>query len=104
MYKKVLNFIFLLSVLGTYAQNSDIPVDLRQHNLSEYNASFFNPVLSFYGKSRQSVALWTRWQWQQIDTDPTTLFLNYTRQLNAESFAGLGFFQHNTGIFVNTGG
>ncbi|QCX00240.1 type IX secretion system membrane protein PorP/SprF [Aggregatimonas sangjinii] len=104
MFKKVPKSFFLLWVLCSYSQNNAIPVDLRQHNLTEYNSSFFNPVLSSYGTEKQSVALWTRWQWQEVDTDPTTLFLNYKRQINPESSAGLGFFQHNTGVYLNTGG
>lgn len=51
----------------------------------------------------ESIALWSRWQWQSIDADPTTLFLNYTRRLNMESTAGAGFLQHNTGTFLLTG-
>lgn len=50
------------------------------------------------------MAIWTRWQWQNIDGDPTTLLLNYTRRLNPESAAGIGFFQHNTGLYLQTGG
>lgn len=96
-------FFFLMS-LFLKAQEVTVPVDLRQHNLIELNASIFNPVFSFYGNTEQSVSFWTRWQWQQIDADPSTLFLNYSRQLNEESVVGLGFFQHNTGVFQNTGG
>ena len=50
------------------------------------------------------MALWSRWQWQSIDADPTTLFLNYTHRLNDNSVAGAAYFQHNTGTFLNTGG
>jgi type IX secretion system PorP/SprF family membrane protein len=39
-----------------------------------------------------------------MDSSPTTLFLNYSRKLNEESAIGGGFLQHNTGVFVNTGG
>jgi type IX secretion system PorP/SprF family membrane protein len=52
----------------------------------------------------KSISLWTRWQWQTIDSDPTSLFLNYTHSFNNKTSAGLGFLQHNTGTFLNTGG
>ena len=81
-----------------------LPADLRQHNLTTYNASLFNPTFAFDRNDPQSVAFWTRWQWQTVDTDPTSLFFNYTRKFNEKSVAGAAFFQHNTGIFFNTGG
>ena len=70
----------------------------------EYNSSLFNPAFSLYGNNPQSVAFWGRWQWQSIDADPTTYFLNYTRKINAVSGFGVAFFQHNTTFFLNTGG
>jgi len=104
MLKKRGFLLCLLFALVSKAQDVRLPVDLRQHNVMEYNSSVFNPVMSFNANSKNAMALWSRWQWQQIDTDPTTLFFNYSRQLNEDSAAGIGFFQHNTGIFVNTGG
>ncbi|PHQ62251.1 MAG: hypothetical protein COC08_01365 [Maribacter sp.] len=97
----------LLILLGSsilFAQEVRLPVDIRQHNLTTYNASLFNPAFSLDRNNPQSVAIWTRWQWQSIDADPTTIFLNYSRKLNTKSAVGIGFFQHNTGIFFNTGG
>jgi type IX secretion system PorP/SprF family membrane protein len=84
-------------------QGERLPADLRQHNLTTYNARLFNPAFSLGRNNPESVALWVRWQWQGIDSDPSTLFLNYTRKLNDRSAAGAAFFQHNTGIFFNTG-
>lgn len=95
--------VFLL-VLRVGAQDVTVPVDLRQHNLTEYNSSLFNPAFSLDRNNPQSIALWTRWQWQTIDGDPTTIFLNYSRKLNRKSAVGATFFQHNTGVFLNTGG
>jgi len=93
---------FLIFFIGK-AQEVSLPADLRQHTLTQFNASLFNPAFSLDRNNPQSVAFWTRWQWQNIDADPTTLFLNYTRGLNENSAAGIGFFQHNTGIYFNTG-
>ncbi len=86
-----------------HSQDVSLPADLRQHTLTQYNASLFNPTFSLDRNNPQSVAFWTRWQWQNVDADPTTLFLNYTRSLDDNSAAGAGFFQHNTGIYFNTG-
>jgi len=86
------------------SQGVTLPADFRQHNLTEYNSSLLSPVFSLDRNNPESIALWSRWQWQSIDGDPTTLFLNYTRRLDSESTMGIGFFQHNTGTFLQTGG
>ncbi len=99
------NFITLL--LGTVllnAQSPRLPVDLRQHNLTEFNSSLLSPVFSLDRNQPQSLALWSRWQWQAVDGDPTTFFMNYTRKITSDMAGGLGVFQHNTGIFLNRGG
>ena len=99
--------IFLSSffILATYGQKEvRLPAGLRQHNLTTYNASLFNPAFSLDRNNPQSIAFWVRWQGQAIDADPTTMFLNYTRKLNDKSAAAVAFFQQNTGVFFNTGG
>ncbi|WP_424000361.1 PorP/SprF family type IX secretion system membrane protein [Maribacter sp. IgM3_T14_3] len=90
-------------VLGLKAQEVVLPTDFRQQNLTEYNGSLVNPAYSLNRNNPSSVALWARWQWQSYDGDPTSLFLNYTTRINDVSAAGVGFFQHNTGVFLNTG-
>lgn len=95
---------FLLFCYAAVSQEVSLPADLRQHALTQYNASLFNPTFMLDRNNPQSVSFWTRWQWQQIDADPTTLFLNYSRKINGKSGFGVGFFQHNTGIYFNTGG
>ena len=104
MIKRCLLFFTLFAIFILQAQEQLLPPDFRQHNLTEYNSSFLSPVFALDRNNPQSVALWTRWQWQSIDADPTTLFLNYTRRLNTESVAGIGFFQNNTGVFLQSGG
>ncbi|MGB7394333.1 MAG: PorP/SprF family type IX secretion system membrane protein, partial [Pricia sp.] len=104
MNRPLLFLCLSLFALASWAQQERLPADLRQHNLTTYNASLFNPAFSLDRNNPESVALWVRWQWQGIDSDPSTLFLNYTRKLNERSAAGAAFFQHNTGIFFNTGG
>ena len=90
-------------VFGIYAQEPSLPGDFRQQNLIDYNSSLLNPAYSLDRNNPSSIALWSRWQWQTVDADPTSLFLNYTARINPVSSAGVGFFQHNTGIFLNTG-
>ena len=98
-------FISLLSgIVLSVAQAPSLPVDIRQHNLTEYNSSLLSPVFSLDRNQPRSVALWARWQWQNVDADPTTVFLNYTQKINPEMAGGLGVFQHNTGVFLNRGG
>ena len=95
--------LIVFVVIGLNAQEIELPSDYRQHNLTEYNSSILNPAFSLDRNNPSSFAFWSRWQWQTFDGDPTTLFFNYSQKLNELSTAGLGFFQQNTGIFINTG-
>ena len=99
--------VFLL-ILGTayvsQAQEVALPRDLRQHNIANFNSSLTNPVFSLDRNGPQSIAIWMRWQWQTVDTDPTSLFVNYTRPINSKSAFGAGYFQNNTGLHVEKGG
>lgn len=103
MNRPIFTLFLVLLFSAVRGQQERLPADLRQHNLTTYNASLFNPAFSVSRNNPESVAFWARWQWQGIDADPSTLFLNYTRTLNDRSAAGAAFFQHNTGIFFNTG-
>lgn len=104
MAKRQLVLLFGLIALVVRSQEVELPSDFRQHNLTEFNSSLFSPVFALDRNDPQSIALWTRWQWQTPDGDPTSIFVNYTRRLNSESVVGAGFLQHNTGIFLQTGG
>ena len=104
MFKLRLLFLMLIATFTLQSQELLLPPDFRQHNLTEYNSSLLSPVFALDRNNPQSIAIWSRWQWQSLDADPTSLFLNYTRRLDSESAAGLGFFQNNTGIFLQTGG
>ncbi|WP_273274138.1 PorP/SprF family type IX secretion system membrane protein [Maribacter polysiphoniae] len=96
--------MFLAFVSVLHAQNEGLPVDLRQHNLTDSNSSILNPAFSSNYGNTHSVGLWSRWQWQTVDGDPTTFFLNYTGKINNSSSIGAGFYQHNTDVYLNTGG
>ena len=104
MLKRYLLFFVLIAFSKLQSQELLLPPDFRQHNLTEYNSSLLSPVFALDRNNPQSIAIWSRWQWQSIDGDPTSLFLNYTRRLDTESVAGVAFFQNNTGIFLQTGG
>ncbi|MCX2719401.1 PorP/SprF family type IX secretion system membrane protein [Lentiprolixibacter aurantiacus] len=101
-------YIILLGIwiagFAANAQDTELPVDFRQHNLTEYNSSLFSPVFSLDRNQPQSLAFWSRWQWQLVDEDPTTFLLNYSRRVNNAMAGGIGVFQHNTGLFLNRGG
>jgi type IX secretion system PorP/SprF family membrane protein len=104
MDKKYAIYAILFAIMFSHAQEVALPTDLRQHNLTEFNASLFNPVFSLDRNNPESIAWWSRYQWQTIDGDPTSMFLNYSRKINAQSSIGVGFIQNNTGVFLNTGG
>ncbi len=104
MLYRYLVFLFIVSGTTLQSQQVALPPDFRQHNLTEFNSSLLSPVFAMDRNDPESIALWSRWQWQSLDADPTTLFFNYTRRLNVESTAGAGYFQHNTGTFLLTGG
>ena len=104
MLKHVPLILFSLFSIVLSAQDVVLPIDLRQHNLTHSNTFVGNPAFSINNEMSNSIGFWTRWQWQQIDGDPTTLFINYNRKLGDSSVLGGGFFQHNTGVFLHTGG
>ena len=95
--------LFFLGTLAINAQGTDLPADFRQHNITQFNASLFNPAYSMDRDDPASLSVWSRWQWQMIDADFTTLFANYSQQLNDRAAFGVGYLQHSTGIFVNRG-
>ncbi len=104
MPKLLIIFLALLLSRTLIAQEPPLPPDLRQYNLTQYNSSLLNPVFTLDRNRPQSLSLWTRWQWQQIDADPTTVFVNYSHRFAGNAAFGVGFLQQNTGVFLQTGG
>nr|WP_299068786.1 PorP/SprF family type IX secretion system membrane protein [uncultured Allomuricauda sp.] len=86
-----------------WSQDAILPPDFRQHNLTQFNANLLNPSYGMDWNNPNSFSIWTRWQWQTVDGDPTSIYANYTHQLNQESALGVGFLQHNTGVFLDIG-
>ncbi|WP_420602023.1 PorP/SprF family type IX secretion system membrane protein [Flagellimonas sp.] len=103
MTKPHVFFVFLMVASFSWAQEITLPPDFRQHNLTQFNANLLNSTYSLDWNTPNSFSVWSRWQWQTIDGDPTSLFANYTHQFNQKSVLGIGLLQHNTGVFLNTG-
>lgn len=95
--------MFFLICTAAFSQLLDLPPDFRQHNLMDYNSHLFNPAFSLRQTSEHEVALWSRWQWQSIDGDPTTLYASYIRSRERMAY-GAGYIQHSTGLFQQQGG
>jgi len=103
MVRSTVSLTLLLYSCMLVAQQSDIPPDFRSHNLTQFNASLLDPTFSYTQNMPRSLSVWSRWQWQTIDGDPTSLFINYTQKLTRQTAIGLGFLQNNTGIYLNRG-
>lgn len=103
MAKKILVFVLILYSSGVLAQDNIVFDDLRQHNLTHLNSSLVNPTFSMDWNNPRSATLWSRWQWQTPDADPTTLFFNYSQLIGQQFSGGVAFFQNSTSEFQNTG-
>ncbi|WP_340198472.1 PorP/SprF family type IX secretion system membrane protein [Ascidiimonas sp. W6] len=103
MIKKISFFIFVLLYGLLQAQQSVLPVDWRQHNLAKYNDNVFNPALSFVRNEQMNLSLWGRIQWVNVEDSPRTYFINYSGKAGEKSGAGLALFQHNIGLFTDSG-
>lgn len=104
MRKLVVCILVLVNFWFSRGQELVLLSDFRQHTLTQFNASLWNPTYSLDWNRPNSLSIWTRWQWQGIDGDPTSIFVNYTHQLNPMAVVAGGFLQHNTGLFLYTGG
>lgn len=99
--------VFLPWVLGlalAQGQEVTLPTDFRQHNLTHFGSSLINASMGPLGEVPNSLVVWSRWQWQDIDGDPSSLFVDYAHQMDGMSRFGVGFLQHNTGLFLHIGG
>ena len=103
MLRLLVCFLVGMIAVTSWAQERTIPADFRQHSLTQFNANLLNATYTSDWNNPNSLSIWTRWQWQTIDGDPSTIFANYTHQINPTSSVGLGFLQHNTGVFLNVG-
>ncbi len=97
-------FFAVVGLGSLKAQEGVLPVDFRQHNLTQFNASIVNPTFSLDWDQPRSVTIWSRYQWQNIDFDPTTVFVNYSQRIGNNASGGIGAFRHNTGVFLQQGG
>ncbi|MEN1785088.1 MAG: type IX secretion system membrane protein PorP/SprF [Bacteroidota bacterium] len=104
MVKILAALCFTFCIGLNFAQEATLVNNIQYQNLTLYNASLINPTYSFDLNQPRSFALWSRWQQQDIDADPTALFANYTQKLGNTIAGGLGFFQNNTDRATFTGG
>lgn len=100
------NYAALLLLFTTFYCNSqqELLSDFRQHNLTHLNASLLNPTFSIDRNNPRSATLWSRWQNQQPDADPTTLYFTYNQLVGNSMGIGISFFQNNTTNYQDTGG
>ncbi|XLS30925.1 PorP/SprF family type IX secretion system membrane protein [Flavobacteriaceae bacterium M23B6Z8] len=102
--KRKLSFFIAIIFYGLLqAQQSVLPVDWRQHNLAKYNDNVFNPALSFVRNEQMNLSLWGRIQWVGVEDSPRTYFINYNGRAGEKTGAGLALFQHNIGLFTDSG-
>ncbi|MEM8762732.1 MAG: PorP/SprF family type IX secretion system membrane protein [Bacteroidota bacterium] len=104
MKKSALLLVLVLLAFPLFAQQDELPGDLRQHSLTQFNASLVNPAYLLDFNQPNALSIWSRWQWQSIDGTPTTTFVNYTHALSGNLALSGGFLQNNTGFFLDTGG
>src|SRR5690606_38372993 len=104
MQKISVCLLWILALALAHGQEGNLPTDFRQHNLTYLGTKLFNAAMLPHWESPNSLLLCTRWQCQLIYGEPSALFVNYTQQFDSLSSFRAGFLQHNTGVFVNTGG
>ena len=95
--------VLLWFSLNLYAQDVVFPDDLRQHNLSKYNLSLFNPVFSTLSSENPNWATWGRFQSVETDNFPVSFFSNYNSRLGENSGYGLGVYQRSDLLFNTIG-
>ena len=104
MGRKIWVILIVGMMQGLFGQQTgELPPDLRAHNLLYLNPSIFNPAFAMDQQVPHRVGIWSRWQWQTPDTDPTTLLVNYSGRSRSNAYGG-GFFQNNTSLYKQTGG
>ena len=106
MIKRYLLTIGLLLasyVLFSQVENTSAIVDWRQHNLTKYNKFLVNPTYSFVRNDTKAVSFWSRIQWTGIENSPQTYLLSYSGKVSENSGAGLGLYQQNLGLLVDSG-
>lgn len=84
-------------------ENNSVIVDWRQHNLAKYNKFLVNPTYSYVRDNARAVSFWSRVQWTGVDNSPQTFVVNFSGQLNERSGAGIGLYQQNFGLLVDSG-
>ncbi|MCX2681854.1 PorP/SprF family type IX secretion system membrane protein [Galbibacter sp. EGI 63066] len=107
MPKKHLLTVGLLLVFYmsfSQVENSNpVVIDWRQHNLTKYNKFLVNPTYSYVKNDSKAVSFWSRVQWTGVENSPQTYLLSYSGKVGENSGAGLGLYQQNLGLLVDSG-
>ncbi|TRZ45375.1 PorP/SprF family type IX secretion system membrane protein [Robertkochia solimangrovi] len=102
-YLLAILFVWLAQIVAAQVENTGPIVDWRQHNLTRYNKFLVNPAYSYVREDSKSVSFWSRVQWTGVDNSPQTFLLNYSGKVSENSGAGLGLYQQNLGLLVDSG-
>ncbi len=96
-------FLMLAPMLRSQVDNSSPIVDWRQHNVVKYNRNIVNPTFSFVKQEGTDLSLWGRIQWVEVENSPKTYLINYSGKITEKAGAGIGLFQRQLGLFVDSG-
>ncbi|MCV6629278.1 MAG: PorP/SprF family type IX secretion system membrane protein [Flavobacteriaceae bacterium] len=105
MRKRLCFFFALFGFAKLWSQQSDVKRSdyWRQHNIIAFNKMVSNPTYTFIGNPQTEIALWGRLQWTGVTNAPKNFLLTYSGKFGSNSGAGIGVFQSNNGLFVDTG-
>lgn len=96
--------VFFLCVFHiVFTQETDLPVDFRQHNLTRYNTSLLNPANSYIDNEIPKIATWARLQWLERNPIGKTIFTSYTTRLKNNNALGIGSVLADGGVFTSIG-
>ncbi len=97
-------FIFLMcSSIFVHGQTM-LPEQMGQHNLTQFNSSLFFPTASYGWQNLTALSIWSRWQFQTVDEDPSSIFANYTTKVGANTRLGFGYFENTVMDSYKQGG
>lgn len=96
-------FLCLTGVMSAQVENNNTIVDWRQHNLNKYNRMLVNPTYSIVREGGKAISFWSRIQWTGVNNSPQTFLINYSGKIGESSGGGLGLYQQNLGLLVDSG-
>ncbi|UOB19285.1 PorP/SprF family type IX secretion system membrane protein [Abyssalbus ytuae] len=107
---KQLRHIIIVLILSTAvlsaqdeADRPAVGLEILSHNMLKFNKHIINPAFSFVGEKQASVSMYHRRQWGAFNEFPQFYYLGYSGTIGDKMGLGIGAFQHNVGVFSNTG-